>query len=206
MMTKGDIRIAFGIMGGFNQAQAHAQYVSNIVDHGMNIQAAMEARAVLQGEFCRLRPLYRSAGTGDGTGRLGQAGPPIAECRRFFRRRRRRPGGDAGRRGRGELRRLRSAQGRPGDRGDAGVAVTGGGPGEQRQLGKLAHNSIRSRRLRPMRRRSAKRRRIVGSPPVRWCCGCTCGQPLELSPFTNAEYQNVAALCLALQFVSGLAR
>ena len=30
-------------MGGWNQAQAHAQFVSNIVDHGMNIQAALEA-------------------------------------------------------------------------------------------------------------------------------------------------------------------
>ena len=36
-------RIAFGIMGGWNQAQAHAQFVSNVVDHGMNIQAALEA-------------------------------------------------------------------------------------------------------------------------------------------------------------------
>ncbi|MFZ0885179.1 MAG: gamma-glutamyltransferase, partial [Candidatus Acidiferrales bacterium] len=36
-------RIAFGIMGGFNQAQAHAQFVSNVVDFGMNIQEAMEA-------------------------------------------------------------------------------------------------------------------------------------------------------------------
>jgi len=42
-MEKGDIHIGFGIMGGFNQAQAHAQFVSNIVDHGMNIQAALEA-------------------------------------------------------------------------------------------------------------------------------------------------------------------
>ena len=42
-MSKGDMRIAFGIMGGFNQAQAHAQFVSNIVDFGMNIQQAMEA-------------------------------------------------------------------------------------------------------------------------------------------------------------------
>jgi gamma-glutamyltranspeptidase/glutathione hydrolase len=37
------IRIAFGIMGGWNQSQAHAQFVSNVVDHGMNIQAALEA-------------------------------------------------------------------------------------------------------------------------------------------------------------------
>jgi gamma-glutamyltranspeptidase/glutathione hydrolase len=42
-MTKGDVKIAFGIMGGWNQSQAHAQFVSNIVDYGMNIQAALEA-------------------------------------------------------------------------------------------------------------------------------------------------------------------
>jgi gamma-glutamyltranspeptidase/glutathione hydrolase len=38
-----ETRIAFGIMGGWNQSQAHAQFVSNVVDHGMNIQAALEA-------------------------------------------------------------------------------------------------------------------------------------------------------------------
>jgi len=42
-MEKGDLHIGFGIMGGLNQAQAHAQFVSNVVDHGMNIQAALEA-------------------------------------------------------------------------------------------------------------------------------------------------------------------
>jgi gamma-glutamyltranspeptidase / glutathione hydrolase len=42
-MARGDERIAFGIMGGFNQAQAHAQFVANVVDFGMNIQAALEA-------------------------------------------------------------------------------------------------------------------------------------------------------------------
>ncbi|RPH56598.1 MAG: gamma-glutamyltransferase, partial [Acidobacteria bacterium] len=42
-MSRDNVRIAFGIMGGWNQSQAHAQFVSNIVDHGMNIQAAMEA-------------------------------------------------------------------------------------------------------------------------------------------------------------------
>jgi gamma-glutamyltranspeptidase/glutathione hydrolase len=41
-MEKGELRIAFGIMGGWNQAQAHAQFVSNIVDHRMNIQAALD--------------------------------------------------------------------------------------------------------------------------------------------------------------------
>jgi gamma-glutamyltranspeptidase/glutathione hydrolase len=42
-MSDGQERIAFGIMGGFNQAQAHAQFVSNVVDFGMNIQEALEA-------------------------------------------------------------------------------------------------------------------------------------------------------------------
>jgi gamma-glutamyltranspeptidase/glutathione hydrolase len=42
-LAKGDRHIAFGIMRGMNQAQAQAQFVSNVVDHGMNIQAALEA-------------------------------------------------------------------------------------------------------------------------------------------------------------------
>jgi gamma-glutamyltranspeptidase / glutathione hydrolase len=42
-MERGDERIGFGIMGGANQPLAHAQFVSNIVDYGMNIQAALEA-------------------------------------------------------------------------------------------------------------------------------------------------------------------
>jgi gamma-glutamyltranspeptidase / glutathione hydrolase len=41
-MQRGDERIAFGIMGGFNQAQAHAQFVSNVADFHMNLQAALE--------------------------------------------------------------------------------------------------------------------------------------------------------------------
>lgn len=40
---KGDIRVAFGIMGGWNQSQAHAQFIANLVDYRMNIQAALEA-------------------------------------------------------------------------------------------------------------------------------------------------------------------
>ena len=42
-MERGDLHIGFGIMGGANQPLAHAQFVSNIVDYGMNIQAALEA-------------------------------------------------------------------------------------------------------------------------------------------------------------------
>jgi len=42
-MERGDQRIVFGIMRGMNQHQAQAQFVSYIADHGMNIQAAMDA-------------------------------------------------------------------------------------------------------------------------------------------------------------------
>jgi gamma-glutamyltranspeptidase/glutathione hydrolase len=41
-MERGDQHIGFGIMGGANQPLAHAQFVSNVVDYGMNIQAAVE--------------------------------------------------------------------------------------------------------------------------------------------------------------------
>ncbi|HWY09595.1 MAG TPA: gamma-glutamyltransferase [Candidatus Acidoferrales bacterium] len=40
---KGDTRVAFGIMGGWNQSQAHAQFIADMVDFKMNIQAALEA-------------------------------------------------------------------------------------------------------------------------------------------------------------------
>jgi len=43
LMERGSQHIGFGIMRGGNQAQAHAQFVSNVVDHNMNIQAALEA-------------------------------------------------------------------------------------------------------------------------------------------------------------------
>ena len=42
-MERGARHIGFGIMGGANQPLAHAQFVSNIVDYGMNVQAALEA-------------------------------------------------------------------------------------------------------------------------------------------------------------------
>jgi gamma-glutamyltranspeptidase / glutathione hydrolase len=41
-MQRGDQHIGFGIMGGMNQPLAHAQFVSNIADYGMNIQQALE--------------------------------------------------------------------------------------------------------------------------------------------------------------------
>jgi gamma-glutamyltranspeptidase/glutathione hydrolase len=50
-MQKDDVRIGFGIMGAFNQAQAHAQFVANIVDYGMDIQQALEAGRFTKGTF-----------------------------------------------------------------------------------------------------------------------------------------------------------
>jgi gamma-glutamyltranspeptidase / glutathione hydrolase len=40
---KGDTRVAFGIMGGWNQSQAHVQFLTDLADYKMNIQAALEA-------------------------------------------------------------------------------------------------------------------------------------------------------------------
>jgi gamma-glutamyltranspeptidase/glutathione hydrolase len=51
-MERGDDHIGFGIMGGANQPLAHAQFVSNVVDYGMNLQAAMEiARFTVHSNF-----------------------------------------------------------------------------------------------------------------------------------------------------------
>ena len=51
-MEKGDDHIGFGIMGGANQPLAHAQFVSNVVDYGMKLQAAMEtARFTVHSNF-----------------------------------------------------------------------------------------------------------------------------------------------------------
>lgn len=50
-MEKGDLKLGFGIMGGWNQAQAHAQFVANVVDFGMNIQAAMESARFTKATF-----------------------------------------------------------------------------------------------------------------------------------------------------------
>lgn len=50
-MARGGTTIAFGVMGGWNQAQAHAQFVSNVADHGLNIQAALEAPRVTKLTF-----------------------------------------------------------------------------------------------------------------------------------------------------------
>jgi gamma-glutamyltranspeptidase/glutathione hydrolase len=61
-MRKDDVRIGFGIMGGWNQAQAHAQFVANVVDFGMNIQAALEAprftKMTFEGNDVQVEPRF----------------------------------------------------------------------------------------------------------------------------------------------------
>jgi gamma-glutamyltranspeptidase/glutathione hydrolase len=50
-MRKGDMTVGFGIMGGWNQSQAHAQFVANVVDFGMNVQMALESARFTKGTF-----------------------------------------------------------------------------------------------------------------------------------------------------------
>jgi gamma-glutamyltranspeptidase/glutathione hydrolase len=50
-MQKDEVKIGFGIMGGWNQGQAHAQFVSNIADHGLTLQQALEAGRFTKGTF-----------------------------------------------------------------------------------------------------------------------------------------------------------
>jgi gamma-glutamyltranspeptidase/glutathione hydrolase len=53
-MRKDDVRIGFGIMGGFNQAQAHAQFVANVVDFDLDLQQALEAGRFTKPTFAGL--------------------------------------------------------------------------------------------------------------------------------------------------------
>ena len=48
-MARAGRHVGFGIMGGANQPLAHAQFVSNVVDYGMNLQEAMEAPRFFKG-------------------------------------------------------------------------------------------------------------------------------------------------------------
>jgi gamma-glutamyltranspeptidase/glutathione hydrolase len=44
MVTRDDaLAICFGVMGGFMQPQGHVQVLCNILDHGMNVQQALDA-------------------------------------------------------------------------------------------------------------------------------------------------------------------
>jgi gamma-glutamyltranspeptidase/glutathione hydrolase len=50
-MRTGRCELAFGVMGGGYQAMGHAHFVSNLVDFGMDVQAAIDApRVFFEGE------------------------------------------------------------------------------------------------------------------------------------------------------------
>ncbi len=76
-MEKDKIRIAFGIMGGWNQAQAHAQFVSHIVDFNQNIQAAMETARFTKPTFAGCDVLLESRVAGNVKAELEARGHQI---------------------------------------------------------------------------------------------------------------------------------
>jgi gamma-glutamyltranspeptidase/glutathione hydrolase len=77
-LEKDHVHIGFGIMGGFNQAQAHAQFVSNVVDHGMNIQAALEAPRFTKLTFGGCDVMVESRVPGDARNELAAKGHEVA--------------------------------------------------------------------------------------------------------------------------------
>mgnify|MGYP002780208550 CR=1 FL=1 len=80
MMQKGDTTIGFGIMGGWNQAQAHAQFVSHVVDFGFTIQEALEAgrftKETFEGCDVRMETLVPQA-TRDALAAMGHVITPV---------------------------------------------------------------------------------------------------------------------------------
>jgi gamma-glutamyltranspeptidase/glutathione hydrolase len=107
-MTNQKERIAFGIMGGFNQAQAHAQFVSNVVDFGMNVQEALEAARFTKQTFAGLRCSFGGSHRGWHPRSPGKAWPPDRAARRLLDSHGWRTGGATRHFYRSELRRLRS--------------------------------------------------------------------------------------------------
>jgi gamma-glutamyltranspeptidase/glutathione hydrolase len=69
LLKDGRPRASIGVMGGDNQAQAHAQVVMNLVDFGMNVQRAGEAARVRHGG----PDLFIESGIGDDVRRALEA-------------------------------------------------------------------------------------------------------------------------------------
>lgn len=82
-MEKDDIHIGFGIMGGWNQGQAHAQFVSNVVDFGMNVQAALEQPRFTKETFDGCDVLMEETIPADTRARLTQRGHAIKTLEPF---------------------------------------------------------------------------------------------------------------------------
>ena len=116
-MQKDQIRIAFGIMGGWNQAQAHAQFVSHIVDFNQNIQAALETARFTKLSFAGCDVRAGESHSRKRAARTRSQRPQAHDAQRLFGCVRRRAGGDARLCDGRELRSVRSAQGWRGDSG-----------------------------------------------------------------------------------------
>jgi len=74
---KGETRMAFGIMGGWNQSQAHAQFMANIADFKMNIQAALEAPRFSKHTFAGCDVMMENRFSGGVRKELGDKGHRI---------------------------------------------------------------------------------------------------------------------------------
>ena len=74
-MERGDSHIGFGIMGGPNQPLAHAQFVSNVVDYGMNLQQALESPRFTKKRSRGLRCSHRIASARNHSARIKGDGP-----------------------------------------------------------------------------------------------------------------------------------
>ena len=120
-MEKGSVHIGFGIMGGLNQAQAHAQFVSNIVDHGMNIQMALEAPRFTKKTWGGCDLMIENRIPKEVRDALTAKGHQLKVHGRLFGRSRRRPGSDSRLRHGRELGRVGSAERRGGGAGAASV-------------------------------------------------------------------------------------
>ena len=109
-MSQGDVRIAFGIMGGWNQAQAHAQFVSHIVDYKQNIQLAMETARFTKGTFGGCDVELENRIPGNVRAELEAKGHILQDAQRIFQSLRRRTSRHAGFRRQSKLWRVRSAK------------------------------------------------------------------------------------------------
>ena len=108
-MEKDGVRIGFGIIGGWNQAQAHAQFVSGIADFDLSIQDVPGGGPVREADIPRVRRPDRDPGAGTDACGARSDGPSGDRGRSSQRHGIRvRPGGDERRR-RDSLRRLGSA-------------------------------------------------------------------------------------------------
>ena len=121
-MRKDDVTIGFGIMGGWNQSQAHAQFVANVVDFGMNVQMALESARFTKVTFdgCDVQIETRVAEAV--RQELARRGHVITPLGGVLERDGERRSGDARREARRQFRRVRPAHRR---RGDSGTASRG---------------------------------------------------------------------------------